>query len=249
MIQLKTALFISIVLVAGCFAGTIHGLANLAIVEPYLDEAIGIENQNLFASGEEDDTVQFQVEYESYRIWQKGGQVLAGAILGTSIGALFGIVFALSRKILPGNHHVKKALVLSGIMWFTVYLIPFLKYPANPPTVGDPDTVVLRAILYLSFIAISGFGAVGFYQLFKRLEKRKRIVALIGYGVFISAAFLLMPENPDEVTAPMDLVNGFRATSVIAVSIFWISIGIILGAFWQKYNPDKQIQTKTTSKF
>ncbi len=249
MIQLKTALFISIVLVAGCFAGTIHGLANLAIVEPYLDEAIGIENQNLFASGEEDDTVQFQVEYESYRIWQKGGQVLAGAILGTSIGALFGIVFALSRKILPGNHHVKKALVLSGIMWFTIYLIPFLKYPANPPTVGDPDTVVLRAILYLSFIAISGFGAVGFYQLFKRLEKSKRIVALIGYGVFISAAFLLMPENPDEVTAPMDLVNGFRATSVIAVSIFWISVGIILGAFWQKYNPDKQIQTNTTSKF
>lgn len=249
MIRLKTALFISIVLVAGCFAGTIHGLANLAIVEPYLDEAIGIENQNLFASGEEDDTVQFQVEYESYRIWQKGGQVLAGAILGTSIGALFGIVFALSRKILPGNHHVKKALVLSGIMWFTIYLIPFLKYPANPPTVGDPDTVVLRAILYLSFIAISGFGAVGFYQLFKRLEKSKRIVALIGYGVFISAAFLLMPENPDEVTAPMDLVNGFRATSVIAVSIFWISVGIILGAFWQKYNPDKQIQTNTTSKF
>lgn len=246
---MKTGHFIGIVLLAGCFAGIIHGAANLAIVEPYLDEAIGIENQNLFASGEEDDTVQFQVEYESYRIWQKGGQVLAGAILGTSIGALFGIVFALSRKILPGNHHVKKALVLSGIMWFTIYLIPFLKYPANPPTVGDPDTVVLRAILYLSFIAISGFGAVGFYQLFKRLEKSKRIVALIGYGVFISAAFLLMPENPDEVTAPLDLVNGFRATSVIAVSIFWISVGIILGAFWQKYNPDKQIQTNTTSKF
>jgi len=242
---MKTALFISIVLIAGCFAGTIHGLANLAIVEPYLDEAIGIENQNLFASGEEEDTLQFQVEYESYRIWQKGGQVLAGAILGTSIGALFGIVFALSRKILPGNNNVKKALVLSGIMWFTIYLIPFLKYPANPPTVGDADTVVLRAILYLSFIAICGFGAVGFYQLFKRLEKRKRIIAFIGYAAFISTAFLLMPENPDEVTAPMDLVNGFRAMSVVAVSIFWISIGVILGALWQKYDPDKQIQTKT----
>jgi len=241
---MKTALFIAIVLVSGCFAGTIHGLTNLAIVEPYLDEAIGIENQILFASGEEEDTLQFQVEYESYRIWQKGGQVLAGAVLGTSFGALFGIVFALSRRILPGDHHVKKALVLSGIMWFTIYLIPFLKYPANPPTVGDPDTVVLRSILYLSFIAISGFGAVGFYQLFKRLEKRKRIAALIGYGVFISAAFLLMPDNPDEVTAPMDLVNGFRAMSVVAVSIFWISIAVILGAFWQKYSPDKHIQTK-----
>ena len=43
--------FIAIVLVSGFVAGTIHGAVNLAIVEPYLDKAIGIENQNLFASG------------------------------------------------------------------------------------------------------------------------------------------------------------------------------------------------------
>jgi predicted cobalt transporter CbtA len=239
---MKTLLFIAIVLVAGCFAGTIHGLANLAIVEPYLDEAIGIENQNLFESGEEEDTPQFQAEYESYRIWQKGGQVLAGAILGTSVGALFGIVFAYSRKVLPGDHHVKKALVLSGIMWFTIYLIPFLKYPANPPTVGDAETVVLRAVLYLSFIAISGFGAVVFYQLYKRLQKGKRIAAFIGYAAFISVVFIAMPENPDEITAPMELVNGFRAMSVIAVTTFWIAIAFILGAFWQKFQPDARIK-------
>ena len=151
---MKTLLFVFIVLVSGALAGTIHGMANLAIVEPYLDEAIGIENQNLFASGEEEDTPQFWVEYDAYRDWQKGGQVLAGAILGTSIGALFGIVYALSRQALPGNTDVKKAFLLAGIMWFTLYLIPFLKYPANPPTVGDGETVlylsfiVLRAILY-----------------------------------------------------------------------------------------------------
>ena len=91
-------LFIAIVLVSGALAGTIHGMANLVIVEPYLDEAIGIENQNLFASGEEEDTPEFWVEYDSYRDWQKGGQVLAGTILGTSIGALFGIVYALIQK-------------------------------------------------------------------------------------------------------------------------------------------------------
>ena len=130
-------------------------------------------------------------------------------------------------------------------MWFTIYLIPFMKYPANPPTVGDPDTVVLRAILYLSFIAISGFGAVGFYLLYKRLQKSKKIAAFIGYAVFISVIFVAMPPNPDEVTAPMDLVNGFRAMSLVAVSIYWISLGIILGAFWQKFQPDKKIQTKT----
>jgi len=88
--------FIAIVLVSGFVAGTIHGAVNLAIVEPYLDKAIGIENQNLFASGEAEDTPQFWVEYNSYRDWQKSGQLLAGGILGMSIGALFGIVFAYS---------------------------------------------------------------------------------------------------------------------------------------------------------
>lgn len=234
---MKTALFIAIVLIAGCFAGTLHGLANLVIVEPYLDEAIGIENQNLFESGEEEDTPQFRAEYESYRVWQKGGQILAGAILGTSIGALFGIVFAYARNILPGKHHVKKALVLSAIMWFTIYIIPFLKYPANPPTVGDTETVVLRAVLYLSFIAISGFGALGFYQLYKKLQNGKRILAVIGYAAFISAMFVAMPNNPDKITAPEELVNGFRMMSIIAVSIFWISLGIILGVFWEKFQP------------
>ena len=172
---MKTVQFIGIVLLAGCFAGIIHGATNLAIVEPYLDEAIGIENQNLFASGEEKDTPEFWVEYSAYRDWQKGGQVLAGAILGTSIGALFGIVFAFSRKILPGKHNVQKGLVLAGIMWVSIYFIPFLKYPANPPTVGDTETVVLRAILYLAFIAISGFSVIGFYQLSKKFQGRKNL--------------------------------------------------------------------------
>ena len=240
---MKTFLFIIIVLISGAFAGLIHGTVNFAIVEPYLDQAIGIENQNLFASGEEEDTPEFWVEYEGYRTWQKGGQILAGVILGTSVGALFGIVFALSRNALPGNNDVKKSLILAGIMWLTLYIIPFLKYPANPPTVGDGETVVLRAILYLSFIAISGFGAVGFYQLSKKLKNNKKLVALVGYAVFISAVFFAMPENPDEITAPMDLVNEFRFMSVLGVTSFWASVGIILGLFWRKISSQKETTT------
>ena len=236
--MMKTVLFLAIVLVSGALAGTIHGIANLAIVEPYLDEAIGIENQNLFASGEEEDTPQFWVEYDAYRDWQKGGQVLAGAILGTSMGGLFGIVYVLSRNALPQGSDLKKSLTLATVMWLTLYIIPFLKYPANPPTVGDGETVVLRAVLYLSFIAISGFGAVGFYQLYKRLQSKTKIAAFVGYGVFIAIVFALMPPNPDEVTAPMDLVNGFRAMSVVAVSVFWVSIAIIFGGLWHKLRPD-----------
>ncbi len=241
---MKTALFIVIVLISGCFAGVIHGLTNLALVEPYLDEAIGIENQKLFASGNEDDSPEFWAEYTSYRVWQKGGQILAGSMLGTSVGALFGIVFAFSRNSLPLGNNMKKGLILAGIMWMVLYVIPFLKYPANPPTVGDPDTILLRTILYLSFIAISGFGALGFYQLFKKLRKGRKIFAIFGFGAFMVGAYLLMPSNPDEISAPLDLVNGFRIMSFVAVTVFWISLGIIVGLFWQKYQPDKKIHAK-----
>jgi len=238
---MKTFLFLIIVLVSGAFAGLIHGAVNFAIVEPYLDQAIGIENQNLFDSVEEEDTLEFWVEYEGYRTWQKSGQILAGVILGTSVGALFGIVFALSRNSLPGSNDVKKALVLAGIMWMTLYFIPFLKYPANPPTVGETETVVLRAVLYISFIAISGFAAVGFYRLSKKFQNKKKFIPLMGYAVFISIVFVAMPENPDEVSAPAELVEGFRAVSVLGVSSFWISVAIILGMLWSHFKPEQEI--------
>ena len=238
---MKSSIFLIIVLVSGASAGLVHGSANLVLVEPYLDEAIGIENQNLFASGEEDDTLEFWVEYEGYRTWQKGGQLLAGVILGTSIGALFGIVFTLSRNSLPGNNNIQKALILAGIMWFTIYFIPFLKYPANPPTVGEAETVVLRSILYLSFIAISGFAAVGFYKLSKIFKGKKKLIALVGYVVFISIVFVVMPENPDDVTAPIDLVTGFRIMSVLAVSTYWISVGLILGILWNRFKSNREV--------
>ena len=239
---MKTLLFILIVLFSGALAGTIHGIVNLGIVEPHLDEAIGIENQNLFASGEEEDTPQFWAEYDAYRDWQKSGQVLAGTILGTSIGALFGIVYAFTRHVLPGSNDLKKTLLLAGVMWFTLYLIPFLKYPANPPTVGDGETVVLRAILYLSFIAISGLSVVVFYKLSKKLNGNKKYLALAGYAGLMVITFVAMPDNPDEITAPMNLVNEFRFVSVLGVSSFWACVGITLGLFWKKFDKTPQME-------
>ena len=235
---MKTGLFIVIVLLSGCFAGIIYGVLNLIIVEPYLDSAINIENQNLFSSGEEIDGPQFWVEYYEYRSWQKGGQILAGAILGVSIGSLFGIVYALSKKSLPSRNNIGKTLILAGLMWFTLFVIPFLKYPANPPTVGDGETVVLRGILYLTLIAISGFLAIGFYQIFKRLKAKNKILPIIGYGVLISLVFFLMPENPDEISTSMELVNGFRIVAFLTGTVFWFTLALFLGVFWQKTNPD-----------
>jgi hypothetical protein len=48
---------------------------------------------------------------------------------------------------------------------------------------------------------------------------------------------VLLPPNPDEITAPMDLVNGFRIVSALTVTMTWIINAIILGYLWQKFQP------------
>lgn len=53
-------------------------------------------------------------------------------------------------------------------------------------------------------------------------------------------AFIVMPDNPDEITAPMNLVNEFRFVSILGVSSFWITVGILLGLFWKKFDSQKQ---------
>ncbi len=234
---MKTISFLVIVIAAGLLAGLVHGMLNIVLVEPYLDTAIGIENQHLFAAGETKDTPQFWQQFSDYRIWQKQGSIVAGAMLGMATGALFGLVFAYAKNSLPGNSDIKKALLLSVIMWAVLYFIPFLKYPANPPTVGDPATIAFRSTTYALFVAISGLGAIGFSRIYKKL-KTKKFLAFAGYAGFMGLAYVIMPPNPDPIKTSMDIVNGFREISAATMTIYWIANGAILGWMWNKVKPD-----------
>lgn len=234
---MKTIAFILITLVSGAIAGTILGLINQLLVEPYIDQAIAIEVQNTIAPGEPVD----QDELVQYRLWQKGGEIVAGTILGTSISALFGIVYVYSRDSLPGSNNKKKGLILAGIMFLVIFLIPALKYPANPPAVGDPETIEYRESLYIGMLVISGFTALGVALLYRRLgqtrkESRKIIVPTI-YVVIIALAFVVLPANPDEITISSDLLMNFRIVTTITMGIFWGVLGILLGSFWDAVKP------------
>lgn len=235
---MKTITFIAITLLAGAIAGTILGAVNQVAVEPYIEHAIELEMQNTAQSGQ----VINPAEFAAYRFWQKGGEIVAGTILGLSIGSLFGIVFAYSRSSIPGSNNKKKALIVAGIMWFVLFLMPALKYPANPPAVGDPETIYYRQSLYVAFLAISGFSALGLAFLYSKmgaLNTRKAIIPAV-YAAIITGAYLAMPANPDPINAPTDLVISFRITSAFTISMFWALLGIILGTFWDKLNPDEK---------
>lgn len=239
---MKTIPFIAITLLAGAIAGTILGILNQVIVEPYIERAIALENERASAQGE----MINPIEFGNYRIWQRGGEIAAGTIFGTSIAALFGIVFAYSRKSIPGSNNKKKGLIVAGIMWFVLFIVPALKYQANPPAVGDPETIYYRQSLYLTYLAISGFSALGLAFIHGKIKRRaihseKKVVMITVpaaiYAVIMITAHLAMPQNPDAITAPMDLVSVFRIASGFTMSIFWGLLGIILGAFWDKTKP------------
>jgi predicted cobalt transporter CbtA len=234
---MKAIIFIVITLLAGAIAGTLLGVMNQVAVEPYIERAIELEMQNTVQSGQ----VINPAEFAAYRFWQKGGEIVAGTILGLSIGSLFGIVFAYTRSSIPGANNKKKALIVAGIMWFVLFLIPALKYPANPPAVGDPETIYYRQSLYIAFLAISGFSSLGLAFLYRKMGSldTKRVIIPAAYAAIIAGAYLAMPANPDPINAPMDLVIGFRITSAITLSVFWGLLGVIFGMFWDKLNPDQ----------
>ena len=171
---MKFLAFLAVVLLSGAIAGTAQGMANLVLVEPVLDKAIYLENKALFDSGAEQDSIEFRVAHEEYRVWQKGGQLVSSAILGMSMGSLFGLVFGYARKSLPSSNILKKTLILAVIMWLILFIIPFVKYPSNPPTVGDSNTVSERATLYVGLIAVSGLLTLGFYYASRFLHGKQK---------------------------------------------------------------------------
>ncbi|HET7149464.1 MAG TPA: CbtA family protein [Candidatus Nitrosopolaris sp.] len=240
---MKTLTFIAITLFSGAIAGTLLGLINQVVVEPFIDKAIGIQTQRTVNVGEIIDPAQ----QTHYRMWQKGGEVVASTIYGISLSALFGIVFVYSRNSLPGSNNIKKALVLTGIMFVVLFVIPTLKYPANPPAVGNPDTIYYRESLYVGFIVISGFTSLAVALLYvkkivKNINRPSKSIGNIAIPVFLyvvimGSAYILFPPNPDKITIPMDLIMTFRVAGAFTIGIFWGLMAITLGSFWDILKP------------
>ena len=243
---MKTLTFITITLFSGAISGALLGLINQGMVEPFIDKAIGIETQKQVNAGKIIDFAQ----QSQYRIYQKEGEIVAATVLGTSLASLFGVVFVYSRSSLAGSNNKKKALILAGLMFFVLFLVPALKYPANPPAVGNPATIYYRESLFIGFIAVSGFSTLGLALLYRKLgsnqSKRKIGIPLIIYAAIMIGAYLVFPPNPDRITISMDLIMNFRIASVSTIGVFWGLLGIIFGAFWDKFKPhetSKEIAT------
>jgi predicted cobalt transporter CbtA len=249
---MRTTSFLAVTLFSGMVAGILLGLINQIMIEPFIDKAIDIETRRDIAEGD----VIISTQQGQYRIWQKVGEVLAAGLYGIAVSALFGIVFIYSRNVLPGSSNKNKALFLAAVMFFVLFLVPALKYPANPPAVGDPSTIYYREILFIGFISISGLSTLILALVYNRKKifasstnnpaKKKLLIPLI-YATIMTVTYLVFPPNPDKITIPIDLLISFRVVSAFSVGVFWGLLGAIIGILWDKVKPHETSKITSSS--
>ncbi|MGI5221822.1 CbtA family protein [Nocardia sp. CA-290969] len=228
-------------LLAGLIAGLLAGVVGNFVGEPKVDAAIAIEEAAAthehgggHSHGEDAGHSHDPDEAVVSRPWQKFGQFLANALAGMAFGALVATAAHYARRhtALPGPRLVL-GLGLGG--WLAVVLVPFFKYPANPPAVGDPETINERTLLWvaavvLGLIALAAAGYV-WNLLRAQLETVRLVAAVAAFALIVTLGYVLLP-GVNEVGAdfPATLLWEFRTASLAVSTTLWVSIGLAFGA-------------------
>lgn len=226
-------------LIAGILAGLLgFGFARVA-AEPSIERAVQFEAQQDEAKAAAARAAGKEVEEEPEvfsRSVQSGPGLLTGVVVvGAGLGALFGVLFALANGRIGTLGPGATAGLVAVLGWITVYLVPTLKYPANPPSVGEPDTIQLRTGLYFLMIAISIAATVGAWSLGSALARSRGlwngfVAALVAYLVLLGIVFALLPGiNEVPVNFPAVTLWNFRIASAAEQAILWGGVGLIFG--------------------
>jgi hypothetical protein len=221
-------------LLRGMIVGLIAGLLAFVFArifgEPMVDRAIAFEDQMAQMAGEA-----AEPEIVS-RATQAGLGLFTGIMVySAAIGGLFSLVFAFAYGRL-GRLGPRGTAAILAIAGFTaVIAVPFIKYPANPPAVGNPETIGMRTELYFVMILASVVGMVLAFMLARNLAAKLGswngvIAAGIGFVVFIAIVQALLPtinEVPENFSAYV--LWNFRITSLGIQAILWTVLALLFG--------------------
>jgi predicted cobalt transporter CbtA len=221
------------VAVVAVLVGVVAGLASALLLtatgEPLIREAIAIEesrHEGEPAGGHADP------ELVSRSVQSGVGLFAALGLAGAAFGVLFALAFWGLRSGRPDPF--RRALVAGALLFGSFTLGPWLKYPPNPPAVGNPDTIDRRQALYVSLIALSlalGLAAAALATRLRRdgwLEHRR--LAAVGLAIVVpfALALALLPPAPDKVEVPATLIWRFRLASLGGNAVLWgvLSVGV-----------------------
>lgn len=215
-------------LLAGLAAGLLAGLFGFLVGEPVLDRAISLE--------ERADAAGARHEAPFGRAEQKAGLFLATGLYGAAVGVLFGLASAYFRGRIPSARgEWGRSLRLSAAVFAGAVLLPFLKYPPNPPGVGaDPETLTARTLLYLAMALLSLLAVFFAWRLAGQLADLAVPVRHLAVAGFLLACWALllyvMPgSGTDAGDASAELVWAFRLSALGTQAVLWGGIGCVFG--------------------
>ncbi|NKJ46114.1 hypothetical protein CIC12_05020 [Burkholderia sp. SG-MS1] len=226
-------------LVRGMLAGIAAGLLTFGFArmvgEPQIDQAISFEEKAEAVHGDAPEP-----ELVS-RDTQAGlGLLTAVVTYGAAFGGLFSLVFAYAY----GRVGAISARALSAWLalgaFIALVIVPNIKYPANPPSVGDSDTIGMRTGLFFLMIAISLTAMVFSLKVRRRAVMKLgawngSIVAGLVFVAIIAAVQLSMPAiNEVPAAFPAVLLWQFRVAAIGMQVIMWATIGLLFGALVER---------------
>jgi predicted cobalt transporter CbtA len=237
-------------LIAGMLVGIVAGLLAFGFAkifgEPQVDRAMAFEDQMSEARGEAPGP-----ELVS-RAVQSGVGLLTGVVVyGTALGGLFALAFAFAYQRIGRLSARGTAALLAGAGFVALVLVPALKYPPNPPAVGEPGTIGYRSELFFSMMLIS-IAAVGIaIAIAPRLVARfghwnaALLVAATFIGIIVAAQFLLpdINEVPDQF--PAVLLWRFRIVSLGIQLILWATYGLLFGVLAERVLSNRSFFSKS----
>lgn len=216
----------------GMLAGLVAGALAFAVAyflgESQVDAAIAIEEAHSHDHGGGEELV-------SRPMQATGGLATALLVFGVAAGGIAALVFCYALGRIGDFGPRATAALIAGAALLTVYVVPFLKYPANPPAVGNPDTIGQRTALFFLMVALSVLLAVAAVIVGKRLAPglgnwNATIAAVAGFLLVIGLAYAFLPSF-DEVGKdfPASLLWKFRLSTLAVQTAFWSGFGLIFG--------------------
>lgn len=231
-------------LAAGLVAGLLAFLVAFAFGEPYVDDAIALEEAAAAATPTEGDAAHDDAEHadaadeedvvEISRANQKSWGLLTGTLaIGVALGGLTSLAVAAVVGRL-GNLSARACTALVALVGFVaIALVPFAKYPATPPAVGSGDTIGGRTASYFALLLVSVLAAIAAVVIANRLRERldawtAAMIMAGGYLVVVATTAWLLPSVNEVGSFPADTLWYFRRSSLLVLATLWAGIGIVL---------------------
>ena len=246
-------------LLAGALAGVLAFIFARIFVEPVIDRAIGYED----GVGAAHEAMEHGGHEHAAEVFTRGVQANIGMGFGVlafsvAMGALFAVVFAATYGRVGNVSARLLSVYVAGGMLLSLYVVPALKYPANPPAVSLDETIRQRTLLYLLMVVVSAALFVGAVYLGRQLVARMgpwnaTLAAAGAYVVAVTVVMLILP-TIDETPGPLrdsagtiiykgfpaDDLYQFRLFSLATQVVMWATIGLVFAALASRFLDEKR---------